>query len=53
MSEGKDAADEVTRILEERAEFLVGVDRGIAAADGGEVIEHDEVVGRIERLLQS
>jgi predicted transcriptional regulator len=56
-SEGKDAAQMVeetmARILEQRAEFLAGVERGIAAADRGELIEHDEVVNRIERLLQS
>jgi predicted transcriptional regulator len=56
-SEGKDAAqvvvETVTRMLERRAQFLEGVERGIAAAGRGDLIEHDEVVNRIERLLES
>jgi predicted transcriptional regulator len=55
-SEGKDAAQMVeetmARILERRAEFLTGVQSGIAEANRGELIDHDEVVSRIERLFQ-
>lgn len=46
----KDAA---LRLVEEDAEFRAGVRRGIAQADQGELIEHEEVKARIERLLQS
>lgn len=56
-SEGKDAAqlvqETVTRMLQRRAQFLEGVEQGIAAADRGELIDHDEVVKRIDRLFQS
>ncbi len=56
-SEGKDAArvveETVARMLERRVQFLEGVNRGIAAADRGDLIEHEEVVNRIERLFQS
>lgn len=56
-SEGKDAAqvveETVTRVLERRAQFLEGVERGIEAADRGNLIEHDEVAKRIHRLFQS
>jgi predicted transcriptional regulator len=56
-SEGKDASqvveETITRVLQQRTQFLEAVERGIAAADRGEVIEHDEVVNRIERLLNS
>jgi len=43
----------VSRMLENQARFIAGVQRGIAAADRGELIEHDEVKNRINRLLQS
>ena len=56
-SEGKDAArvveETVVRILERRAQFLEGVERGMAAANRGDVIDHNEVVKRIDRLFQS
>lgn len=56
-SEGKDAAqvveETITRVLKRRAQFLEGVEQGIAAADRGDLIEHDEVVNRIERLFRS
>jgi predicted transcriptional regulator len=56
-SEGKDAAqvveETVARVLERRAKFLEGVELGMASADRGDLIDHDEVVTRIERLLQS
>ena len=37
---------------EARRQYIEGVKRGIAAADRGELIDHQEVVDRIERLLQ-
>jgi len=46
----KDAA---LRLIEEHAEFRAGVRRGIAQADRGELIEHEEVKARIERVLKS
>jgi predicted transcriptional regulator len=33
-------------------EIAAAVKRGIASADRGDLLEHDEVVARIERLLQ-
>jgi len=54
---GKNAAqlveETVTRLVERRAKFLEGVDEGIAAADRGDLIEHDDVVNRIDRLFRS
>jgi predicted transcriptional regulator len=41
------------RMVEEEAQFRAGVRRGIGQADRGELIEHDEVKARIQRLLQS
>jgi len=56
-SQGKNAAqvveETVTRVLERQAEFLAGVERGIAAADRGDLIDHEEVEARINRLFQS
>jgi predicted transcriptional regulator len=46
----KDAA---LRLVEEDAKFRAAVQRGIEQADRGELIDHDEVVARIERRLQS
>jgi len=40
------------RLVEEDAEFRAGVRRGIAQADRGELIEHEEVKARIERLIK-
>jgi predicted transcriptional regulator len=36
------------RLVEEDAEFRAAVQEGIAQADRGELIDHDEVVARIE-----
>ena len=56
-SKGKDAAqvveETVARMLERQAQFIEGVNRGIAAADRGELVGHDEVVNRINRLFHS
>ncbi len=41
------------RLVEEDAAFRAGVRRGIEQADRGQLIEHDEVKARIERLLKS
>jgi predicted transcriptional regulator len=43
----------VSSMLERRARFLEGVERGISAADRGDLIDHDEVVDRIEQLFHS
>jgi predicted transcriptional regulator len=40
------------RLIEEDAEIRAGIQRGIEQADRGELIDHDEVVARFERLLQ-
>ncbi len=45
--------DTVVRMLENQARFVAGVQRGIEQADRGELIEHKEVVSRIERLFHS
>ncbi len=53
---GKDAEqlvkDTVARMLEDRARFIAGVQRGIDQADCGELIEHQEVVNRLDRLFK-
>jgi hypothetical protein len=38
---------------ESRRQFLKAVEEGRVAARGGELLEHEEVVRRIERLLES
>ncbi len=54
---GKDAAqvveETVSNMLERQARFIEGVERGIAAADRGDLVDHEEVVSRIERLFRS
>jgi predicted transcriptional regulator len=56
-SKGKDAAqvveETVALMLERQAQFIEGVNRGIEAAERGDLIDHDEVVNRIDRLFQS
>ena len=51
--EGRDTAalvvEAVERMLNHEEWFIREVDKGIAAADSGELVEHDEVRGRIER----
>ena len=46
------AKDIVLRSLEDNARFLAAVDEGIAQADRGEFVKHEEVVKRINRVLQ-
>jgi predicted transcriptional regulator len=43
----------VDRMLEYDARFIEAVEEGRTAARRGELIEHDEVVARIEGLFQS
>ena len=43
----------VSHMLERQARFVEGVKRGIASADRGDLIEHEEVVRRIDRLFKS
>ncbi len=46
----KDAA---LRLLEQDARFREGVQRGIAAAERGEFVEHEEVWAKVEEILRS
>jgi predicted transcriptional regulator len=39
-------------MLQRQARFVQGVERGIAAAERGDLIDHEEVVSRIGRLFQ-
>ena len=52
---GKDAAqvveEAVDRLLEYQAAFVAAVEEGRAAARRGDLLEHDEVVTRIEQML--
>ena len=54
---GKDAEqlvkDTVSRMLENQARFIAGVQRGIELADRGEFVEHKEVLDRVNRLFHS
>ena len=54
---GKDAVqlvkDTVARMLEDQARFITGVQRGIEQADRGELVEHKDVLSRIDRLFRS
>jgi predicted transcriptional regulator len=56
LANGKDAEqlvkDTVARMLEDQARFLAGVEEGIAAADRGELIDHEDVLKRVNRLLE-
>jgi predicted transcriptional regulator len=55
--QGKDAAqvveEAVSNMLERQGRFIEGVERGIASANRGDLVDHDEVVNRIDRLFQS
>jgi predicted transcriptional regulator len=54
---GKDAEqlvkDTVARMLDNRTRFIAGVQEGIAQADRGEFVEHNEVLNGIDRLFHS
>lgn len=43
----------IVRVLQRQAQFNEGLDQGISAADRGDLIEHAEVVERIDRLFRS
>jgi predicted transcriptional regulator len=43
----------VDRMLEYDARFIGAVEEGRAAARRGELLEHDEVVARVEGMFQS
>lgn len=45
--------DTVARMLADQARFIAGVQRGIEQADRGEMVEHKDVLKRIERLLHA
>jgi predicted transcriptional regulator len=53
---GKDVAqvveETVSNMLQRQARFVQGVERGIAAAERGDLIDHEEVVSRIDRLFR-
>ena len=55
--EGRDAdalAQEILGVyLKREAQFVAAVKRGIASAERGDFVEHDEVLARIERILHS
>jgi predicted transcriptional regulator len=46
-------AEAVDRLLEYDARFVEAVEEGRAAARRGELLEHDDVVARIEETLRS
>ena len=56
LANGKDAEqlvkDAVIRMLENQTRFVAGVEKGIAAADRGELIDHQDVVKRVNRLFK-
>jgi predicted transcriptional regulator len=45
--------DTVARMLENQARFIAGVQKGIEQADRGELVEHKDVLNRIDRLFHS
>ena len=57
IANGKDAEqlvkDTVARMLENQEHFVAGVQKGINQADRGELVEHQEVVDRVNRLFRS
>ena len=44
--------DTIARMLESQARFVAGVEKGIPAAERGELIDHEDVVKRINRLFE-
>ena len=56
LANGKDAEqlvkDTVARMLERQARFVAAVEKGIVAADRDELIDHEDVVARINRLFE-
>lgn len=45
-------AEAVDRFLEYEAQFTKAVEEGRSSARRGELVEHDDVVERVERLLR-
>jgi len=45
--------DAVDRMLEYDERFMAAVEKGRASARKGDLLEHDEVVDRIEQMLRS
>jgi predicted transcriptional regulator len=45
--------DTVARMPENQARFIERVSKGIEQADRGELVEHKDVVNRIDRLFRS
>jgi predicted transcriptional regulator len=43
----------LNRYLEDEARFIQAVQKGIASADRGDLLDHDEVVARIEKRFGS
>ena len=43
----------LSRYLEDDARFIEAVNLGLAAADRGEFVEHEEVWANVEKLLRS
>ena len=56
LAHGKDAEqlvkDTVARMLDNRASFVAGVEKGVAQADAGELTDHKDVVKGIKRLFE-
>jgi len=56
QANGKDAEqlvkDTVAHMLERQPLFVAGVNKGIAQAERGELIDHDDAANRITRLLE-
>lgn len=57
LASGKDpeqlVKDTVARMLENQNRFIAGVQKGIEQADRGELVDHKNVVNRIDRLFLS
>ena len=47
------AQEAIGHLLEHEERFIEAVEKGLASLDRGEFIRHQEVKGRIERLLES
>ena len=43
----------VRRLLDDQARFLAGVQAGIEQADRGDLVDHQEVLARIDRLFHT
>jgi len=56
MRKGRDAGKLAQEVLgyylKHEARFIEAVKRGMATAERGEFVEHDEVLARIDRLFQ-